>query len=365
MGGDGGSFSHRTEMVRTKGFKFLRNLGGMGYTPNTQIRMADERFGKNESRDLRSSACAYSQEKLQPPLLACRIGRLYNKEAVIKALLDKTLPAHMKHIKTLKDMKELKVEINPKTGFPMCPITNADFSSGVRGSIVWPCGFILANRALEAMAKQDKEGSKSDSSSSSSSNSSSSNSSSSSSSSWESGRARVSGVFVCPMCSKAHEAATDLIPLSPDEEESNLLLQQALQQQQAKLAARKKSKTAAAAAAAAATATGTAAATAEAAAAGSPAAEGGGSPAAAAAETAAATPTPTPAAAVAAAAASSAAKEAAEKEQQQNATNKRKSENKELLLQSAKRAKDWVLGAETESQTLNPSSAKQRKVITA
>lgn len=61
MGGDGGSFSHRTEMVRTKGFKFLRNLGGMGYTPNTQIREGDERLGKNESRDLRSSACAYSQ----------------------------------------------------------------------------------------------------------------------------------------------------------------------------------------------------------------------------------------------------------------------------------------------------------------
>lgn len=60
MGGDGGSFSGRAEMVRTKGFKFLRNLGGMGYTPNTQIREADERFGKNENRDIRTRACAYS-----------------------------------------------------------------------------------------------------------------------------------------------------------------------------------------------------------------------------------------------------------------------------------------------------------------
>lgn len=61
MGGDGGSFSGRAEMVRTKGYKFLRNLGGMGYTPNTQIRAGDERLGKNENRDLRTSACALSE----------------------------------------------------------------------------------------------------------------------------------------------------------------------------------------------------------------------------------------------------------------------------------------------------------------
>lgn len=61
MGGDGGSFSGRAEMVRTKGFKFLRNLGGMGYTPNTQIRAGDERLSKNENRDLQTSACALSE----------------------------------------------------------------------------------------------------------------------------------------------------------------------------------------------------------------------------------------------------------------------------------------------------------------
>lgn len=57
------------------------------------------------------SFCLLVQEKLQPPLLACRIGRLYNKEAVIKALLEKALPAHMKHVKSLKDMKEVQVDV--------------------------------------------------------------------------------------------------------------------------------------------------------------------------------------------------------------------------------------------------------------
>lgn len=230
MGGDGGSFSHRTEMVRTKGFKFLRNLGGMGYTPNTQIRVGDERFGKNESRDLRTSACAFSQEKLQPPLLACRIGRLYNKEAVIKALLEKALPSHMRHVKSLKDMKEMQVEINPATGFPICPITQLDLCSGVRACIVWPCGFIISNRALEAMKPKDGEASKQDISSS---------------NSVDCGRPRIRGSFVCPMCTKEHDAAEDLIPLSPDEEEASVLLEKALKQQQAKQAAKKKAKAAA------------------------------------------------------------------------------------------------------------------------
>ncbi|CDI83858.1 hypothetical protein, conserved [Eimeria acervulina] len=318
MGGDGGSFSHRTEMVRTKGFKFLRNLGGMGYTPNTQIRAGDERFGKNESRDLRTSACAFSQEKLQPPLLACRIGRLYNKEAVIKALLEKALPAHMKHVKSLKDMKEVQVDINAETGFPVCPITKADLSSGVRACIIWPCGFIVSNRAIEAMTQKDGDGSKQDSSSSSSNNNSSSN--------VESGRPKIRGSFVCPMCSKEHDASEDLIPLSPDEEETSALLEKALQQQQAKQAAKKKNKAAAAAA-------------------------GSNSGASTSPE---------------------AAPKEGEKPQSPNPENEKETEsahsiNKRrneapLPLPTSKRLKDWVLEAEVAALPPPTSSTKQRKV---
>ncbi|KAL8448243.1 hypothetical protein Emag_004011 [Eimeria magna] len=221
MGGDGGSFSGRAEMVRTKGFKFLRNLGGMGYTPNTQIRAGDERLGKNENRDLQNSACALSEEPLKPPLVACRVGRLYNKESVITAMLEKSLPPHMKHVKSLKDMRELNVELNAATGFPVCPITKADLSSGVRASIIWPCGSLVSNRALEAMTTKDSESARPEPGSK------------------EAGRPKIKGSFVCPMCSEEHNAADDLIPLSPDEDEIPALLEKALAQQQAKKAAKK------------------------------------------------------------------------------------------------------------------------------
>ncbi|XP_026194239.1 replication termination factor 2 [Cyclospora cayetanensis] len=221
MGGDGGSFSGRAEMVRTKGFKFLRNLGGMGYTPNTQIRAGDERFGRNENRDLRTSTCALSEEKLRPPLVVCRVGRLYNKEKVITAMLEKALPPHMKHIKSLKDMKECRIEVNAATGFPICPITKADLSSGVRASIIWPCGFIVSNRALEAMTQKDAEISHPEHKIS------------------DSGKPRIKGTFVCPMCAKEHSAAEDLVPLSPDEEEIASLLEKATALQQAKKTSKK------------------------------------------------------------------------------------------------------------------------------
>ncbi|KAL8427603.1 hypothetical protein Efla_005778 [Eimeria flavescens] len=221
MGGDGGSFSGRAEMVRTKGFKFLRNLGGMGYTPNTQIRAGDERLGKNENRELQNSACALSEEPLKPPLVACRIGRLYNKEKVISAMLEKSLPPHMKHVKSLKDMKDCSVEINAATGFPICPITKADLSSGVRASIIWPCGFVVSNRALEAMVNKDSETSRPEVDSK------------------EAGKPKIKGSFICPMCSKEHSTADDLIPLSPDEEEIPALLEKALAQQQGKRVAKK------------------------------------------------------------------------------------------------------------------------------
>lgn len=61
MGGDGGSFAGRVDVVRTKGYKFMRNLGGMGYTPNQQVRETDERLSKNESRELQNSTCALSE----------------------------------------------------------------------------------------------------------------------------------------------------------------------------------------------------------------------------------------------------------------------------------------------------------------
>ncbi|NXD20814.1 RTF2 protein, partial [Spelaeornis formosus] len=61
--------------------------------------------------------CALSQEELRPPLVACELGRLYNKDAVIEYLLDKSPEKTPKeaasHIKSIKNVTELRLVENP------------------------------------------------------------------------------------------------------------------------------------------------------------------------------------------------------------------------------------------------------------
>ena len=47
--------------------------------------------------------CAISSQRLRQPVVACGLGKLYNKEAVIEALLDRSkMPDDAAHIKSLK-----------------------------------------------------------------------------------------------------------------------------------------------------------------------------------------------------------------------------------------------------------------------
>jgi Rtf2 RING-finger len=54
--------------------------------------------------------CAVSNEKLQLPIVTCELGYLYNKDAVLTALLERTLNPTFAHLRGLKDLIELKVK---------------------------------------------------------------------------------------------------------------------------------------------------------------------------------------------------------------------------------------------------------------
>jgi len=149
MGGDGGSIPGRADMVRTAGYRFVRNLGGMGYNPNTQVRAGDEKFNRTTERSIRWRTCAISQEPLARPFVACRLGNLYNKECLITRLLSKTLPVNAMHIRSLKDIRDCKVVLNEKTNCIMCPIACVDLDGGIKGQIIWTCGCVLSERATK------------------------------------------------------------------------------------------------------------------------------------------------------------------------------------------------------------------------
>lgn len=136
MGCDGGSIPRRDELVKLK--------------------KKEEKPDPNEVERIKWSSCAISKEPLKEPIVACELGFIYNKEAVIRHLLDKTMDNSFKHIRNLKDLIparfipnpafDAKEEDKPVAPF-ICPITLIEVGRH-RFSLLKSCGCVLSERAL-------------------------------------------------------------------------------------------------------------------------------------------------------------------------------------------------------------------------
>ncbi|XP_064624743.1 replication termination factor 2-like [Lineus longissimus] len=146
MGCDGGTIPTRDELVRLK------------KKPEQKDKFADLAH--------KWQNCAISQEPLRRPIVACELGRLYNKDVVIELLLDKSkfdCAASFDHIRGLKDVKVLQLTDNPaykdedhKAGYAekalvkyICPIAGLEMNGRHRFSFLWKCGCVFSERALK------------------------------------------------------------------------------------------------------------------------------------------------------------------------------------------------------------------------
>jgi len=139
MGCDGGSIPRRDELVKLK--------------------KKAEKPDPNEVERIKWTSCAISKEPLKEPIVTCELGFLYNKEAVIRHLLEKTLDESFKHIRSLKDLMPVRFTPNPaisekptngedSTKAPfVCPIT-LDEVGRHHFSLLKSCGCALSERAL-------------------------------------------------------------------------------------------------------------------------------------------------------------------------------------------------------------------------
>lgn len=110
-----------------------------------------------------------SQEPLQKPVVACELGRLYNKDAVIEALLDKSKATDVvSHLRSLKDVKDLKLTENPawkedeavangesdeQKAKWICPVVGQEMNGQFRFVFIWTCGCVFSERALKEIGK--------------------------------------------------------------------------------------------------------------------------------------------------------------------------------------------------------------------
>jgi len=166
MGGDGGSIPTREELVKTK--------------------KRGEQKDKDFNRLARWNNCALTQEPLKRPIVACQLGRMYNKQTILEFLLDsksgnlneddlKFDPGIVRHIKGIKDIRELQLTENPSFGEAddrsaktdgalgldksrskwICPMTSLEMNGHPRFVFDWSDGRVMSERAYK-MVKEDQ-----------------------------------------------------------------------------------------------------------------------------------------------------------------------------------------------------------------
>ena len=145
MGGDGG--------VLPTGRKFIRGCG-----KSVEDKKED---GKNitKAQIMRTTICAQSSDLLTEPIIACEMGNLYSKEAMLLAFINKTLNPLYSHVRGMKDVRTLK--LSPNSSFLaaeeaeeikhpryMCPVTSMEFNGVHPFVVIWSTGFVISEKAV-------------------------------------------------------------------------------------------------------------------------------------------------------------------------------------------------------------------------
>ncbi|KAI9019776.1 Rtf2 RING-finger-domain-containing protein [Hyaloraphidium curvatum] len=151
MGCDGGTIQKRIELVK--------------------LAKKPEQKDAGLERGQRWFFCALSKEPLAPPVVADDLGRLYNKEAVLRLLIDRKAfgdaEAVAKHIESLKDVTQLQLTENPSPASApailsstkndavhvprfICPVSMREMNGRLRFSHL-PCGHAFSEQALREL----------------------------------------------------------------------------------------------------------------------------------------------------------------------------------------------------------------------
>lgn len=131
----------------------------------------------------RATRCRLSGERLAPPCVADELGSLFNKEALVHALLNKTLPPALAHISSLKAVTTLKLDAIPSRASShtsagpgpgsrsnggngvssscdlavfQCPVTGLEMNGRFGFVIHKPTGVVLSERALREVRRRQQ-----------------------------------------------------------------------------------------------------------------------------------------------------------------------------------------------------------------
>ncbi|CAG8602075.1 1309_t:CDS:2 [Ambispora leptoticha] len=149
MGNDGGSIPKRIELVKEKKKKVKPDQNA--------LTIATWFF------------CALSKRALREPIVACGLGKLYNKDAIIEFLLNKSAYGDgdiiCSHIASMKDVTTLNLTLNPafketsnantahfEPGIVsrfICPITRKEMNGKLKFVYIEKCGCVFSEQGLK------------------------------------------------------------------------------------------------------------------------------------------------------------------------------------------------------------------------
>ncbi|KAG0175944.1 hypothetical protein DFQ29_006748 [Apophysomyces sp. BC1021] len=162
MGNDGGSIPRRIELVKEK-------------QRDVKLNPDLERIAAWFHCALSKAHMSMDQQPLEQPIVACGLGKLYNQDAVIEYLLDKSAYGDgdriCSHISSIKDTVKLTLTPNPayndsdattmghldkdiKSRF-ICPISMKEMNGKHRFVYLDTCGCVFAEQALKEIPSKE------------------------------------------------------------------------------------------------------------------------------------------------------------------------------------------------------------------
>jgi hypothetical protein len=154
MGCDGGSIPKRSDLVKQK----------------QQTKSSADRLRPEDSLKTEYLQCALSKRPLERPIVSCRKGRMYNKDAIVEYLLDKQKFPDTNwcctHVKKMKDVCRLTLtpytaaastdnnknndKNNREDGWRFeCPVTRRVMNGTVKFYYSAKCGCVVSEQALK------------------------------------------------------------------------------------------------------------------------------------------------------------------------------------------------------------------------
>lgn len=122
-----------------------------------------DKVNPEEERLARWTTCLLTGMPLQPPCVCDELGSLYNKDAVIHALVGKTIPKGLSHISSLKHVFDIHLERSAdKAGGKeavqfSCPISGQPLNGKYKFKVVRSSGHVLSERALKEVPQAVEE----------------------------------------------------------------------------------------------------------------------------------------------------------------------------------------------------------------